>query len=150
MKDVCDMCGNDRSPEQTVCPFCGVRHETELISGPDCPIHKMINIEYGRPVVEDALKKPGREIEQARMEGVAVLTVIHGYGSSGKGGIIRQECRKTLEYMESKGEIRNYITGENFSKKNGATRSLLRRFPLLISNDNLNRGNRGVTLVLVK
>lgn len=150
MGDVCDTCGNDKLPSATICKFCGARYEKEVISNPNTPSHRTVNIEYGRPVVVDAIRKLEREIEKAKSDGVNLLTVIHGYGSSGKGGVIRIECRKILEHLESRGKIITFIMGERFSKKDGRTKSLLRRFPWLNSSDNLNKGNRGVTLVVIK
>ncbi len=149
MGDVCEMCGNEKLPTVSVCKFCGTRHKKNISAGPIF-LHRVVNIEFGRPILADALSKLERELERANSKGITVLTVIHGYGSSGKGGIIRQECRKTLEYLESKGKIKTFIIGEKFSKKDGHTKMLLRRFPSLASNENLNKGNRGVTLVVVK
>jgi len=150
MEAVCEVCGNNRLVNVPICRFCGVRHENEVASDPGGPILRVVNIERGRPIVEEALNKLSSEIERACHDGIAVLTVIHGYGSSGRGGIIRQECRKILAYWQSKGKIKDFLAGERFTKKEGRTRALLRRFPELANNDNINRGNRGVTLVVIK
>jgi hypothetical protein len=150
MEDVCEVCGNERLANVPICRFCGIRYENEAAAQPGGPIHRVVNIEHGRPIVEEALNKLGSEIERACNDGIAVLTVIHGYGSSGRGGVIRQECRRILTYWESKGKIKDFVVGERFAKKEGRTRALLRRFPELINNDNLNKGNRGVTLVVIK
>lgn len=150
MEDVCEVCGNTGLSKSSTCRFCGARHEKDVTPQPTGPIHRVVNIEYGRPVAEAAINKLGKEIEKANKDGTAVLTVIHGYGSSGRGGVIRQECRKILEYWQNKGKIKSFIPGEKFSRKEGRTRELLRRFSQLAGNDNLNRGNRGVTLVVVR
>lgn len=89
------------------------------------------------------------EIETARMEGLRVLTLIHGYGSSGTGGAIGIECRKVLRHLQETGGISSFIPGEEFRQRSGATRDLLRRFPRLATNSNLNKGNRGITLVVL-
>ncbi len=109
--------------------------------------HRVINLETGKPVVEAALAKFKQEISTAQLDKITVVTIIHGYGSSGKGGAIRSECRKLLQYLESKRNIRCFIPGENFTRKQGQTRALLRRIPQLTKDDNLNRNNRGVTIV---
>lgn len=150
MEDVCEVCGNDRLADATTCRFCGVKYKNDAVSEPIGPTHRVVNIEFGRPLAEEAINKLGSEIERAGNDGIAVLTVIHGYGSSGRGGVIREECRKILKYWESKGKIKDFVVGERFAKKEGRTRALLRRFPELNNNDNLNRGNRGVTLVVIK
>ena len=111
--------------------------------------HKVVNLEAGRPIVETALRRLQTELATSRRENLRVLTIIHGYGSSGKGGVIGVECRKFLEYLKGSGAINTFIPGEDFSRRSGPTRDLLRRFPRLADNVNLNRGNRGITLVVL-
>jgi len=103
----------------------------------------------GKPLVESALRKLQVELQVGRRQNLRVLTVIHGYGSSGKGGAIGAECRKVLEYLKGKGEITSFIPGEEFKRRSGPTQDLLRRFPQMDSNVNLNKGNRGITLVIL-
>jgi len=112
-------------------------------------VHKTVNLEAGRPVVEVALNRMNEIIEDSVRNDVNVLTLIHGYGSSGKGGAIRSECRKMLDYLKSNGLISNYIIGEDFNKRSGSVKSLLRRYPQLAADKHLNRGNRGITLVIL-
>ncbi len=88
-------------------------------------------------------------IEDSLRNNVNVLTLIHGYGSSGKGGVIRLECRKVLEFLKNKGIISDFIPGEDFNKRSGAVKALLRRYPQLGQDKHLNRGNRGITLVIL-
>lgn len=147
MVEVCDVCGNDRREGSLVCSYCGNKHEKTLFSKERPKKHRVINLEIGKPIVEEAMNKLEQELERARNEGVAVVTIIHGYGSSGRGGKIRLECRKILDFLEAKRKIRQAIHGEKFSRKNGQTKSLLRRLPALSKDDNLNRANRGITVV---
>ena len=147
MDDVCDICGNDKNTGSLKCPFCGCKYQNTEQGKSGQSTHRIINIEYGKPTVEVALKKLERELEQAKSEKISALTVIHGYGASGRGGVIRIECRKTLDYLEKKRKIRGYISGETFSKKEGKTRTLLRRLPQLATHKNLNKGNKGITVI---
>lgn len=143
---VCEICGNEREGSSSLrCRFCG--HKYEQTQAPDTVLHRIINLEIGRPHVEIAMDKLDSEIARAKQERVALLTIIHGYGSSGNGGVIREECRKVLAYYLSKKRIKGYIPGENFTRKEGGTKRLLRKYPQFTSNSNLNRGNKGVTLV---
>lgn len=146
MKSLCDICGNTISPGTITCMFCGARQE-DAGQGRRGGDHRVINIEAGMPLVAEALRKLESEIARARGDNIAVVTVIHGYGSSGKGGVIRTECRKTLDYFEKTKKIRCFIPGERFSKKEGRTRALLQRLPRLAMHGNLNRGNKGITIV---
>jgi hypothetical protein len=148
--DLCQVCGNDIERGVQICPFCGGEQECTNTTAPIVGVlHKVINLELGRPLVERALKKLETELDEGRRQNVRVLTVIHGYGSSGKGGAIGVECRKMLEYLKGRGEITTFIPGEMFRAKSGPTRDLLRRFPLLAGNANLNKGNRGITVVVL-
>lgn len=147
---LCDICGNDIDQGVRLCPFCGGKQEVPAgLIATGAAFHKVVNLETGRPLVESALRKLQTELQDGRRQNLRVLTVIHGYGSSGKGGAIGAECRKVLEYLKGKGEITTFIPGEEFKRRSGPTQDLLRRFPQMDSNVNLNRGNRGITLVIL-
>lgn len=148
MKIVCDVCGNKRDTSNLLCPFCGSKLDLADLGQHPGFVHKTVNLEAGRPVVEVALNRMNEIIMESVRGNVNVLTLIHGYGSSGKGGAIRLECRKTLDFLKSKGQINNYIIGEEFNKRIGLVKSLLRRYPQLETDKHLNRGNRGITLVI--
>jgi hypothetical protein len=146
----CMVCGNEITPGSTICRFCGNSQpvSAERVASVREFRQKTINLELGRPIVATALARLEREIEAARAAGVQVMTIIHGYGSSGKGGVIREECRKTLAYLQSIGRISSCIPGEEFHRKAGPTRSLLRRYPELAGDAKLGRNNPGITLVV--
>ncbi len=144
---ICAVCGNETKEGRGICRYCGAAQEPQRVKG---PLHKVINLEKGRPHVETAIKKLKAEFEAAKIERVRVLTIIHGYGSSGKGGAIKDECRKCLDYLCSIGEIQEYVAGEEFSSRSGRVKSLLRRFPGLGVNRDLDRRNPGVTLVIMQ
>jgi len=174
----CQVCGNDIRRDLRICPYCeGEQELVPGLGGAVSPplenprrhsspgavlspvalpeqaapdiFHKVVNLEAGRPFVEAALRKLEVELADARQQNLRVLTVIHGYGSSGKGGVIGVECRKFLDYLKGRGEINTFIPGEDFRQKSGPTRNLIRRFPRLADNVNLNKGNRGITLVVL-
>jgi len=147
MDGVCDICGNEQPTGVRTCPFCGARHAGTIKGPVSCGSHRTVNIEIGRPTVEEALAKFTVELERARLENIAAITIIHGYGASGRGGAIRAECRKILDYYLARRGIRGYIPGEDFSKKKGRTRALLRRLPQLAESGNLGKRNRGITVV---
>jgi hypothetical protein len=147
---LCPVCGNDIAAGLMICPFCGGKQVAPPRAvAADGAFHKVVNLELGKPLVESALRKLQIELESGRQQNLRVLTVIHGYGSSGKGGAIGAECRKVLAYLKGTGEINSFIPGEEFRSKSGPTRDLLRRFPQLATSPNLNKGNRGITLVVL-
>ena len=43
------------------------------------------------------------------------IYIIHGYGSSGKGGVIRQKVRSFLNVQVKNGKIKSMINGEDFN-----------------------------------
>lgn len=154
---VCEVCGNPMPSIAVFCPYCKNRQDEQrkLKGKPRYSTttkafrQKVVNIEHGLPFLEVALKRLDRAVEMAQREGVIVLTLIHGYGSSGKGGIIGEEVRKMLDYMQGRGEVRSFLVGEEFGRKNGVARDLVRRYPALAKDRNYNKGNRGITLVIL-
>ena len=76
---------------------------------------KICNIERGLPTVSQAQHRIEEEIEAARFGGWTCIKLIHGYGSSGKGGQIKNSLPTFLNAQMRKGKIRDYIRGEDFS-----------------------------------
>ncbi|RUM45061.1 MAG: hypothetical protein DSY80_03790 [Desulfocapsa sp.] len=143
----CTVCGNAIEDDARQCPFCAA--DTEPIVPRRGLRHRIVNLERGMPTAEQALDRLGHELEQARFAGYRVLTLIHGYGSSGRGGVIRQEVRARLHYLKHQGRINDLLPGEELSSHIGAGRNLLRRFPFLRQHRDLNRSNPGITLVVL-
>ncbi|MFT5700620.1 MAG: hypothetical protein ACI8ZB_003495 [Desulforhopalus sp.] len=149
MNFVCEICGNEFENGSNKCPFCGYSNEESRVIVSYAYTQKTVNLEMGRPSLEVALNQMAEVIADGQRNNVNVLTLIHGYGSSGRGGVIRTECRKTLDFMKRKGRIYNYICGEDFNKRSAPVKSILRRYPELESHKNMNRENRGITLVIL-
>lgn len=149
MAFVCEVCGNEINTGTAKCPFCGSSIEHSVTTLPDRYVQKTVNLERGRPVLEIALNRMAEMIADAKRNRVNVLTLIHGYGSSGKGGVIRTECRKSLDFMKTKKEIADYVCGEDFNKRSSVIKSLCRRYPELKYDKNMNKDNKGVTLVIL-
>lgn len=108
-----------------------------------------VNLEAGKPFVDQAIKRLTLEIQHSRKLGCTVLKIIHGYGSSGTGGRIRTESRKYLTKLKTKGEIQDYIQGENFSIFEEATRQAFIRCDDLRQDRDLDRHNNGVTFIIL-
>ena len=99
--------------------------------------------------MQEALSRLERELKSARQQGISLLKLIHGYGSTGAGGDIRIAVQKRLRELTDAGEIRGCIFGENWSKTDEATWSLIKQSPELKSDPHLGKGNRGITVVLL-
>jgi hypothetical protein len=112
-------------------------------------ILNVVNLEEGRPTVERARLRMEHELGQARRSGGAALKLIHGYGSSGAGGALRDELQKDLRHAAENGRIRAFIAGEDWRVSNETTWALLRRFPEWKKDSDLGRGNRGISIVVL-
>jgi hypothetical protein len=100
------------------------------------------------PSVHDALQRLERELAAARREGIALLKIVHGYGSSGAGGDIRMAVQRRLCELADGGQIRGCIFGENWAKSDELTWKILRERNGLKTDCDLGRGNRGITIVV--
>ena len=145
---LCAICGNEVDPTGGLCPFC----HTERTSGAahnGGPLHRVVNLEKGKPFVQQALDRLAVVILNGRREGYKALTLIHGYGSSGKGGAIKEAIRQHLQFLHQQGMVRTIIPGEEFEGRSGRGRQLLRCFPFLAEHRDLNRANPGITLIIL-
>ena len=108
-----------------------------------------VDLERGMPTMRAALQQLSFELRRGRSLGCAAVKLIHGYGSSGKGGRIRVEARRRLDRMKAGGEIWGYISGESFSIFDSDTLAAFQRCPTLRRDRDLERHNNGVTFVLL-
>ena len=106
-----------------------------------------LNLELGWPTVDQALRRLDAELEAARKMNTPLMKLIHGYGSSGKGGRIRTASRRYLEEAAARGHITAYLPGERFTIFDETARRALTRYPQLRADRDLNCENRGVTFV---
>src|SRR5664280_1152326 len=103
------------------------------------------NVEAGLPTLDEARRLVIEEIKRAKREGVKVLKVIHGYGSSGKGGALYVGLRKSFGLRKKETLIKDYIAGEDFSIFDATTLDLLEAVPDLRGDPDLGATNEGVT-----
>ncbi len=109
---------------------------------------RTVNLEAGRPTSAQAIARMNQAIASARASGTRAIKLIHGYGSSGKGGVIRKEALRELEARKKAGVIREFIPGEEFSPFSPSGRKALSLIPELSRDQDYSRGNRGITIVL--
>jgi hypothetical protein len=108
------------------------------------------NVEAGLPLLEEARRLVIAEINRAKRERVRVLKVIHGYGSSGKGGALCVGLRKSFGLRKEEGVIKDSIAGGDFSIFNDTVLALLEAVPELRADPDLNATNEGVTILWLK
>jgi hypothetical protein len=111
---------------------------------------RTFNVETGMPTLEEARRLVIEEIKRAKREGARVLKVIHGYGSSGKGGALCIGLRKSFGLRKKEGVIKDFIAGEGFSIFEEKVLALLEAVPELRGDLDLNAINEGVTILWLK
>ena len=111
---------------------------------------RIYNVEAGSPILDEARRLVIGEIKRAKREGVKVLKVIHGYGSSGKGGALSVGLQKSFRLRKKENVIRDFIAGEDFSIFNPTVLTLLEAVPELRGDPDLNATNEGVTVLWLK
>ena len=107
------------------------------------------DIKSDRPTADQAPRRVDMALAMARMSGASAVKLIHGYGSTGKGGRIRTEARRRLGELRAKGKVKGFIPGEDFSIFNADTRSAFQACAALRQDGDLDRRNNGVTIVLL-
>ncbi len=144
----CSTCGNEIPDDESKCRYCDSDQQPERSSrrsgGEEI---KTINIKKGMPFVDEALDILSLELDLARSQGVQLLRVIHGYGSSGTGGKIKQAVIQELESLSRAGRVHAYVAGERYSEDTQQGQDLLSHFPGLGSTLVSDRHNPGITFV---
>jgi hypothetical protein len=104
-------------------------------------------MEAGMPSTREAIAILDAELLAAKRSGVSVLRIIHGWGSSGVGGILRDACRSHLKRLCAAGRIRGYLAGDDYSKTTNAGRDLIHRCNELLASERSDSRNPGITFV---
>ncbi len=144
----CSTCGNEIPDDEEHCEFCDSKQEP----GPSSPRTggkkiKTINLKEGMPPVDEALDTLSVGLDSAREQGVKVLRIIHGYGSSGTGGKIKQAVIQKLASLSRARRVHTYVVGDRYSEDTNQGRDLLSQFPGLRSTLVSDRHNPGITFV---
>ena len=146
----CIVCGNDIEDTEWQCPFCKSPQPSQATKGSFASPRKeqirTVNLKEGLPVVEEALSRMRREISDARACRVKVLKFVHGYGSTGTGGKIKQAVQVELASMHLQGQIRMYVVGDDYAVS-VAGQELRARYPELLRSRRQDFENRGITFV---
>jgi hypothetical protein len=110
----------------------------------------VVNIEKGLPDRKEAYSRIETAVTRARKDGVPVIKFIHGYGSTGVGGVLRFAVRSYLRQRKGKGEIICFVNGEHLSSFDELSKKLVQYAPELLVDGDWGAGNKGITLVLLK
>ena len=101
------------------------------------------------PLVEEALSRMNMGIQEMRVSRMKAVKLIHGYGSTGRGGKIRVGVRDELADMKRKRLIKDFIPGEDFGPMNAASRKLAEQDKSVTRDPDYGRMNHGITVVIL-
>ncbi len=101
----------------------------------------------GLPSGDEAVAMLETGLAVARGQRARVVRVIHGWGSSGTGGTIRERIRQHLNGLRGRGSIRSWVPGDDFSISSEASDRLLRSVPELRRQLVQDRHNPGISFV---
>jgi hypothetical protein len=142
----CETCGNPIPAQAFTCRFCYASQSVENFPKTQERVIRS-NLEAGLPTVEQALERLERDLREARACEAKVVRVIHGYGSSGRGGKIRDAVRRELGRKLARGEVKDVTPGENYSSTTNAGRDLLSRFRELQPTERSDSNNPRLSIV---
>jgi len=146
MSFICVMCGNPIEINiDTPCRYCG--HKNSRRSGGKKFIP--VNLEVGLPTIEIAREKMRNALADGKSNGCQVIKFIHGYGSSGKGGVMRPAIRASLVKLARSGEIKKAVFGELVGSNGQELRELMRTIPKLKNDRDTRIPNEGITYVVL-
>jgi hypothetical protein len=110
---------------------------------------RTVNLKSDLPAAQVAEERLLKEIRASSRAGHKVLKVIHGYGSTGVGGALKQRVHKVCETLIIQDTIAFYVPGEDFDRRNARGKKLLERVPELKKDPDYRRRNAGVTLIVL-
>ncbi len=140
----CPDCGNARALFNQ-CPHCG-SDQLPILSSDTVEI----NIKQDGPYVEEALELLTEYLRKSIEIGIRTVVLIHGYGSSGKGGRIKWAIHDALVNNRYSDRVEDYYFGEEVAYGSPAYHSLLKRRPGLKKYlQRFKEGNSGVTVLLL-
>jgi hypothetical protein len=111
---------------------------------------RVVTIKEGLPTLEEARRRLLLEIRKCQGEGIAVLKLIHGYGSGGRGGALRTGLRQAFAQCRRDGDILGFATGEEFSIFHPESLEMITAAPQLRKDPDLGRANPGVSFLRIQ
>lgn len=104
-----------------------------------------INLEEGLPAAAEGMERLKSMIALYKKSKVKCVVVIHGYGSSGKGGEIGKKARSWLLAQKKKGYVKSVLFGEDCFVTNFDALLLKGKYPQI--GEYFRVSNHGVTIV---
>lgn len=108
---------------------------------------KEINLERGYPTVDAAISTMKNELATGKRVGLRAVILIHGYGSTGDGGAIKQAVKSKISSPDLRGIVQMFCAGEDWVSKK---KEILNICPALKEYSNKIEGNLGMSIVILK
>ena len=145
---ICEMCGEEI--DTLTCPFCKTVQEGLSLSPRNSKKKKLkvVNIKDDMPLVETAIERLTEALDSAQKQGYKALKVIHGYGASGRGGVIKEEVQRVLHRMYANDEIYYWFSGEEFMAEHSGTLDVLKNHSYLENDEDFRKSNRGISIAI--
>lgn len=145
---LCNTCGNEINNSQFVCPYC---QSKQVRSNPQKKAEKyvVINLEKGMPFAQEARNKLEADITKYSSLGTKVIKIIHGWGSSGTGGAIRDILVKRLRSKKKNGTIKHFYNYGSSVDSIDEFQILMSLCPELSEKFKKDRKNKGVSFIVL-
>lgn len=107
---------------------------------------RLVNLKEGYSV-DQALAILEIEIENAKKEELVAIKVLHGYGSHGKGGIIRKTLLTVLLRWKKSGFIKEYFGGDRWNLFDPLAKEILLKDKSIYNDCDISSSNPGITII---
>jgi len=144
----CNVCGNETEATKA-CPFCGNALDKQPASIAKGQKYTVFNIKAEMPTVDEADFLLLTRLQAFKRQGIKVVKIIHGYGSTGVGGELRYSVRAKLDKLKWSGIIKFFVSGEDFNGRNSEARKLTHLFPSLLNDEDYHRNNKGISIAVL-
>ena len=142
----CPTCGNPVPREAMVCPYCESPLSRE--AAPPPPPVRTFTVKWDDLPGEQAADRMETMLANARASGAKAAILIHGYGSTGRGGgAVRDAVRNRLKTLQAQRRIRSFIGGEDFGPSSDEAIRLAGNHHTLLAPHVFGAGNMGITIV---
>ena len=108
-----------------------------------------IDIKSEQQTVAEAIAQFLVEVEAYKKGGFKVMKVIHGYGSHGVGGAIKNEFLKQCQSLKNRGKIYDFTCCDKWIDKNPVKKIAINYCPDLMADSELYRINPGCSIVVL-
>lgn len=144
-EQLCKYCNFSFPQALDECPFCDASPAPKKKKSTNNKIPS-VNIKEDMPTVDIAIKRFEKAINNANSDAVKI---IHGYGSTGKGGLIKAELHRECRRLIENNKISDFIPGEKLNSIHQITGQYINQLPQLKNDHDYKRQNKGITIIIL-